>query len=57
MASQVGPLLCLEGSDDHSTKIFGCVAKNELLNEEVDKVKLDQKVVLFFSSVKRRLVS
>ena len=30
MASQVGPLLYVEGSQDHSTKIFGCVAKNKL---------------------------
>jgi len=28
MASQVGPLLCVEACLDHSTKIFGCVGKS-----------------------------
>ena len=27
MVSQVGPLLCVEACDDHSTKIFGYVLK------------------------------
>jgi len=27
MASQVGPLLCVEACLDHSTKIFACVLK------------------------------
>ena len=33
MASQVGPLLCVEGFEDHSIKIFGCAAKSAELIE------------------------